>query len=551
VLQTQFNPFIGYEHWLELLTEKQKMFVLAELDAPHKIEGPAGTGKTLCLVLKAIAELRKAALNGTDHRALFITHSDATRRAIQQLIETNDPDRFLEGEANIRPQRLYLTTLQQLCGNLLRQEISETEFLDRDALESKQLQALYVEEAFNAVMTTDYATYKPLLSVAFAEFLESTDPSAVVEMVQHEISVVIKGRADEKLDNYRKLPRLKYGLPTEVSADRGLVWTVFTKYQSQLLSAAQFDTDDIVITTIGQLDTPIWRRRRRREGYDSIFIDETHLFNMNELSMFHHLTRSEERFPIVFSVDRSQSVGDRGWTDELFEEALSPNAEIAARTEFRGIFRCSRDIVDLAFSVTSSGATLFTNFQNPLEMASSIMFTSPEELRCAPPTLLTVASDTEMVRDAYACSEELMRELGASKSTVAIIAFSDELFKQAVKHAEGEGLPVEIIKRRGDTEAVRRAQRSRRCVLSTPDYVGGLEFDGVILIGVDDGRVPPAKTKESIESSNFLSYASHNRLYVAITRARYRVVILALRERGPSPLLRNALASKILTLIPD
>jgi superfamily I DNA and RNA helicase len=51
----QFNPYCGYEHWLGLLTEKQKAFVTADLAAPHRIEGPAGTGKTLCLVLKAIS----------------------------------------------------------------------------------------------------------------------------------------------------------------------------------------------------------------------------------------------------------------------------------------------------------------------------------------------------------------------------------------------------------------------------------------------------------------------------------------------------------------
>jgi hypothetical protein len=101
------------------------------------------------------------------------------------------------------------------------------------------------------------------------------------------------------------------------------------------------------MTTIGQLDTPIWRRRRSREGFDRIYIDETHLFNINELSLFHHLSRSSENHPIAFSVDRSQSLGDRGWTDELFDETLSPGAGVSGRTEVLGIFRCSPDIVNL------------------------------------------------------------------------------------------------------------------------------------------------------------------------------------------------------------
>lgn len=83
-------------------------------------------------------------------------------------------------------------------------------------------------------------------------------------------------------------------------------------------------------------------------------------------------------------------------------------------------------------------------------------------------------------------------------------------------------------------------------MLSTPEYIGGLEFEGVVLIGVDEGRVPPSRTLDSPDSANFLNYAAHNRLYVAITRARYRVVILTVRERGPSPLLRGALDSGVL-----
>jgi hypothetical protein len=143
-----------------------------------------------------------------------------------------------------RPQTLKLTTLQQLCSELLRREIHESEFLDRDAMESKQLQAMYVEEAFKSVMKEAYATYKAIISPQFDLFLNTTEQSTIVEMLQHEISVVIKGRSDEQLENYRKLPRLKYGLPTETSSDRGFVWTIFKKYQSQLQTAAQFDTDD-------------------------------------------------------------------------------------------------------------------------------------------------------------------------------------------------------------------------------------------------------------------------------------------------------------------
>src|SRR5262249_10286548 len=108
------QPFQRYEQWLSLLTQKQKHFVLTELRTPHRIEGPAGTGKTLCLILKAIAGLRAAENDGKEHKALFITHSEATRRTIDQLIQVVDSKGYIEGSSYLKAQYLKLSTLQQL-----------------------------------------------------------------------------------------------------------------------------------------------------------------------------------------------------------------------------------------------------------------------------------------------------------------------------------------------------------------------------------------------------------------------------------------------------
>ena len=78
------------------------------------------------------------------------------------------------------------------------------------------------------------------------------------------------------------------------------------------------------------------------------------------------------------------------------------------------------------------------------------------------------------------------------------------------------------------------------------DYIGGLEFDGVVLVGVDEGRVPPSTVVTTQESRHFLSFSWHNRLYVAITRAKYRLEILFSEERGPSPIIANAIQAGLL-----
>jgi hypothetical protein len=537
-VQTLLPPQQGFTRWLTLVTDNQRKFIEQPLTAPHRIEGPAGTGKTLSLILKCISGLKNAERKGEEHRSLFVAHSEATRKTIEDLFTANDADNFAGRDRYTNKQSLQITTLHELCGQLLNTEISENEFLDRDAMESKNAQLLYVTEAVHEVLARDLETHRRFLSADFLKFLSEEDEWTISEMVQHEVSVLIKGRADEDLDKYKRMPYLGYGLPVRNSSDRGFVFVIFQAYQDKLRASAQFDTDDIVLTAIGQLNTPIWRRRRQREGFDSIFIDETHLFNMNELSVFHYLSRSDSSYPIAYSVDRSQSLGDRGWNSEAVESTFGQGTSVegSSRTVMKSIFRSSPEIVNLAFSVTSSGATLFTNFENPLTFASSA-FTEEQERRSAPPEYFSYPHDDDMTKGAFTHAEEMVRSVEGSKHDILIVAFDPTVLEMLVRYANLTNKPIEVISRRGDIEVVKRAQKAGRFVLGLADYVGGLEFCGVVLVGVDNGRLPPTRTQATADSLNFLSYASHGRLYVAIMRAKYRVDILGTDQRGPSRLL--------------
>lgn len=540
----------NFDEWLYYLTDAQKGFIKRELTGPHRIEGPAGTGKTLCLVLKCISQLRLAKSTGAEHRALFVAHSVATRKSIEDMFL---PELGGHTSTAFDLQSVKITTLHELCGELLHYEISDSEFLDRDAFESKQSQLLYSVEALQEVISADFNSHLAHMSNGFVTFLKTNDQWNVAEMIQHEISVVIKGRANEDLEKYKRLPKLKYGLPVENAGDKAFTYLIFKAYQRRLQTSGQFDTDDVVLSALHNLDTPIWRRRRGKEGFDSIYIDETHLFNINELSVFHQLTRQPDHFPIAYSADISQSLGDRGWSDVSFNDALlgdgdASHHESSQQTIFKSIFRCSPEIVNLAFSVTSSGATLFTNFHDPLEAASSA-FTEDEERKCLQPQYLFYPSDEGMIYSAFTLAEKFASEMGSTRAGVAIVVFGTELFSQTEKAARTSNKPIELLKHRGDMEIVRHARSSGRFILTTPDFVGGLEFDAVILVGVDKGRVPPALTKDSSESDNFVSYATYQRLYVAITRARYRVAILGVKARGVSDVLANAVSHNILEII--
>lgn len=540
----------GLEGWTKVLTSAQLAFVNSSLTVPHRIEGPAGTGKTLCLVLKALTTLKDASAEQIPHQSLFVAHSEPTRRTIENLFAMNGGEDYMHAEFDLlaKPQSIKVTTLQELCAHLLKREISDSELVDRDAYESKLIQRLYAIEGVERALRDEYESHLPFLSESFRKFLNETEHWAIAEMLQHEISVQIKGRADQDLGKYKKLDRLKIGFPVENDGDKTFAFLMYQKYQGELEAAAQFDTDDVVLSATSQLNTPIWRRRRAREGFNSIFIDETHLFNVNELSVFHRLTKNELRQPIAYSVDRSQALGDRGWTDFSFDAAFDPSGTLGQSdpTRIRSVFRCSPDIVDLAFSVTSSGATLFTNFHNPLT-ASVSAFTAEEERKSRKPAYLDFASDEAMLEGAFERADALAREMGVLKADVAVIVFGDDLFARSQEFSKANRKLIEVVKSRGDLEAVTRAKNSGRFVLSAPEFVGGLEFAGVVLVGVDGGRVPPNGSGIEFEpSQNFLNYAAHQRLYVAITRARFRVEILGNKARGISDILRSSVAAGLL-----
>lgn len=527
----------GLENWRRWLTDLQLAFVDAPLTAPHRIEGPAGTGKTLCLVLKTIRTLQDSSRRGEPYRALFITHSQATKAAIENLFATNDAGDLVTDIAGTlaASQSVAITTLHELCAHLLHREISASELIDRDAYESKLTQKLYAIEAVEKTFAVELPSHRPFLSPSFSTFIDSTDRWAIAEMLQHEISVQIKGRAEQDLTKYQKLPPLKFGLPLVSDGDRALVFLMYEAYQRELETSAQFDTDDVVLSAISQLATPIWRRRRAREGFDGIFIDETHLFNLNELSVFHKLTRTETRQPIAYSVDRSQALGDRGWADTSFDEVFGDTQTSA---NVKSVFRCSPEIIDLAFSITSSGATLFTNFHDPLVAAVSA-FSADEEKLSKKPIYRAYADDNLMLADAFVRADSMAREMECSRADVAIIVFGDELFSSLQNFANESRKPVEVLRSRGDTGAVARARQGNRYVLSAPEFVGGLEFSGVVIVGVDGGRVPPVSSGAG-ESQAFLNYAAHQRLYVSVTRAKYRVEVLGTRARGVSSTLSTA-----------
>lgn len=527
---------IGFSNWNLYLTDKQKKFINSEISGPERLEGAAGTGKTLTMILRCINILKNKNNSGGNYQIAFITHSLSTKNQIIEIFRNN----FRDTDNYINNNNLLVTTLQEWCIKYLGAYVADTEYLDRDAKDSKVLQLLYIEQAFSFAIQNDFNSYKPICSREFVDFIEKTDREALIEMLQYEIAVTIKGRANSNLLTYKKLERLTYSIPTKNENDLIFLFLIYTKYQESLESVGQYDSDDIVLTALGQLNTPIWRRRRDKEGFDACFIDETHLFNMNELAVFHYLNSEKTKNNIVFAIDKSQAVGERGILDDTMYDILGISDPKENSHKFNTVFRSSPEIVNLAFNILSSGATLFTNFENPLDHAL-FNFTEADEQRSMSPSYQLLENDEAMITTAFDEAEKYIKKHKIRKSKVLITTTNDYLFSLIEKFSIENHKPVEFLKSRGDSVTIGEASSSNKFVVGGIDYVGGLEFDMAIIVGVDKGRVPSSDNNSEKESYHFLDYAWHNRMYVAITRAKYYILLLGNKSRGKASMLESAI----------
>lgn len=515
----------------ERLTDSQKRVVDTEdITAPIRVEGPAGTGKTVSLIMRAAVLLANAREKKQPFKVAFFAHSKTTEASIKLIFNSSTNGQW----ENDEDQSLEIITLQEYCTQYIN--LSEAQIIDGDAYEAKQYQLLIIQDIYNCLSSQYYKTYRPHLSDELKKILDSEDPSRIVLLLQHEFSIQIKGYSAEDFDIYKKLPALSNGLPVITEEDKTYIYKIFTEYQNYLRRESVFDTDDVVLEAISRFRGPLWKRERMQRGYDYIFVDEMHLFNINEQQIFHYLTKkaNQESIPICFALDYSQAIGDRGDISNNYIEKEFPVGSIITQ-EFNTIFRSSQEIAELCASITSSGAALFNAFINPYKAATS-GFTAREDSFCRHPKLYMYNSDKEMMSSLKNHVDDMIKTFQCSPNEIAIIVFGqDGIDSEMISENSGHSV-IELISK---NSIAGNSKEKNSLVLSTPENINGLEFNGVILVGVDEGRVPI--TSQSDISENFMRFKALNQLYLACSRARFQVRILGNLSRGISSCLNYSL----------
>lgn len=515
---------LAYEEWVApdsvLSDDKRRILEGDILDRqPLRISGPAGTGKTLLLQLMAVRASRKETGAGKPS-ILYVAHNSESQERAENALKS------LSSEAS---QYIKVATLHQLC--VERLGLPDTVILDNDANETRRFQTSMVATSLERELHSSDLSKSPLFAQAKAkpDIFE-----AIVFLIVHEISAVLKPlRLYEDprryADSERPFSRL-HGLLSP--AERRLVLAVFKDYHGEVFEkGGLLDADDLALSLLSRLRTPVWTLQRRTEGFDYVFVDEAQLYNENERRLFPVLTKPREHIPVAFALDEAQAFGSNlvagfgalGITS-LRDEAL------------RGVFRTTEPILRLAFNIIQQTTDLFgPDFPDFTTLSASVV---RDEGTFPAPSLYRAAT-SETLPDA------VLRHVRDIKRTynlrqVGVIVPSEKMYASVVPVLRAAEFQFSEIAQRGQ-----KLDQDRPIVAAcTPRLAGGQEFDAVIVVGVERGIVPPSVNVEGLALS--LEQQVLRELYLSFTRAKHMVRVVNSANSSPANVLDNAIKANLL-----
>lgn len=532
VIRRPISPgSLSYDQWIRRLKDSpQGEFIFANLAGPQRIDGPAGSGKTLALVLKCLTVLGECEKAKQAHHAALVVFSEATRdKVLESFLLPLDSRPFHLRSRTTDEQSLTVTTLLRWSNEELEGVVAPYSLLTEDAAVARQDQIVMVTEILQKYFSKWRASIGSGLSPALTSVLTEMTPT-LVSMVQHEFGVVIKGMADGEKRKYLLLRRPQIGLPCDTPEDRRFLYALFEEYKATLTAYGAVDLDDVAISHLKLLQMPL----RPRRGFDTVFVDEAHSFNPNEIAVLSLLAREREAPKLVVSVDLPQALSDKGYDSGGLEAMLlhDVEGEEVKRFAFPSSYRCSQAILDLASSIYTYGA----NFYRPIRVPSSLLSDKVVSESGNHPFIRGYPSRVAMMASVVQHAERMTAVLRCRRSDVLIVLLYDELFELIPTNLRASSTQ---LLRKTDAENERVARRSKHFVLSKAEYVHGLEYEGVLLVGASQGDVPRSDpVRDRGATAVYEVQQVVDKLYLAITRARRQVGILY--DRQPSFLLKEA-----------
>jgi hypothetical protein len=534
LLDADFSDVIqdlSFSGWMGKVTDQQRAFILQAPDHSIRLRGPAGSGKTLTLALKAIRETVEARNQGTPIRVLFVTHSWGLAAEVDDNISRLSEWGPLD-EITVLP-------LLAVAEDLLPAERwdSDLKLIGEDSLSGKTAQLQEIEEILEDFLRGDWITFRDEVSESLRERLESADSTDIRAFAWDcliEFGCVLGAdgifpgvNAEAR---YLRLSRDPWMMPLEAEADRRLVFYLYETYIAQLLTTGRLTSDQLVNDFLNYLETFTWNVKREKKGYDLIFVDEFHLFNVQERQLLRYLAPSASDYPrILMALDPRQSpwevyTGLGGANPTSAPTRPDDEFGTVSSVDLPTVHRFSPEILDLVKHLHWE----FPNLDLGTDWAVDFSKVSSSADHGAIPRLVRTGSQQAEVVEIYKTLKDL-RSGDSNRWQIAIAVIDQDQFGVYRSVADGLSntmkIKVNIIESREDIEVLQ--YRRRGLVIGPAEYLAGLQFDAVLVAGLPE---VPSGANQSYRRRRFLSL-----LYLALTRASRDVAIFVNDDHGGVP----------------
>ncbi|MDE0777898.1 MAG: UvrD-helicase domain-containing protein [Nocardioides sp.] len=521
----------GFTQWLPDLTTCQREFVEAPTDRSIRLRGPAGSGKTLTLSIKAVREVVAARRSGTPIRALFVTHSWSLASEVDQLLMALSEEGPLN-EINTLP--LVAVAQEILPTGMVPADL---QLIGDDSLTGKITQLAEIEEVVEDFIGGDWVTFKGQASPDFVERLEATEPEAKRGLAWDllvEFGCVLGADgifpSVNSEQRYIRLPRAPWMMRLKDSGDKRAVYALYVKYYDSLQRRNLLTSDQLLNDFLNYLESFTWNHRRLTDGYDVIFVDEFHLFNALERQILRYLSRDVRSYPRIFmALDPRQSPWDVffGSADATSSDAVTGDEgmEGVKTVDIPTVHRSSPQILDLIKHIHLDYANL--NLDDDWDYSISEV----ESLATPGPVPSLFVSETfaeEELAIYKAVSEAYSRMHAGGQMALAIV--DEDRFRRyrdmISNMGKSDKYSIVSVTSREDIAGLKYHRKS--LVVGPAEYLAGLQFDTVLIAGLPS--LTPNSPNQGVRRRGALSL-----LYLAVSRAARDVRIFSNEDSGGVP----------------
>lgn len=450
----------SYEEWLKLLSVSQKSVLKHDIDASVRILGPAGSGKTLALCMRAIQISRDSNVQAQGKRLLVATHSWAMSERIDGVLST------LNG--GISPDAITvfpLLSLLELHAGHIGQH--RTNVIGDDSSEGRLKSIEIIGETISKLELSNHPGVAGWIGDAVSAPRDSRQRLDLTLDLYDEISGVLTASGvapddPESIQEYLASSREDWMPPFETIADRGFVIAVYRSFMQDLIDRSAITTDQFILDSIRVLETFSWRMRKETEGYDYILVDELQVFDPQERTALQLLGRSRRGVPFITAEDPAQGVFSSLNARRATVENVPVYLEVVHRFNEQ-IFEFISFIYQ-QFPLNALPLRIHDTRGAGTQRPAMLSFANEEE---------AIAAASKLVADIYAGAEPSDR--------ICVVTLGDI-------DAEVSGRLVELgLKtiRLESFDDVERLSYSKRSIVVSPwQFVGGTQFSHVVVLAL-------------------------------------------------------------------